>query len=52
MKAAALTAAVLLVCIFGSLLMLAAITAGHRVMCATHDDALSYCPGYSSGAAK
>lgn len=40
------TAAVLLVCIFGSLLFLAAIGGGRKLMCSTHHNGLRYCPGY------
>jgi hypothetical protein len=41
-------AVVLAVCIFGSLLFLALLAGGQRLMCATHDDGLRYCPGYQA----
>lgn len=41
-------AAVLLVGIFGGLLMLAVIALGQQAMCAAHNDALRYCPGYEA----
>jgi hypothetical protein len=35
-------------CIAGALLWLAVLAGGQQVMCAAHDDALRYCPGYTA----
>jgi hypothetical protein len=36
----------LFACIAGALLWLAVLAGGQQAMCAIHDDALRYCPGY------
>lgn len=41
--------ALLLSLIVGGLLWLALLDLGRAVMCGAHDDALSYCPGFTAG---